>query len=307
MNRADVEMLQQSIQHLGQGAFERQQAQRQMQMEMQRNALEQQFRQAQLAHETTMEDANNRRADVQQSRADADKAHYQAEDDANNRRADNANQPKVQADLKHSDGTTMTFTGTPQQLQAMQDAAKAKGDNITVANKKNFAAQFTVGDAQFSFDDPDAADKFATNMKSQHGIDVYANQGPSVTTTPGGQELVTDRKGHVVKGAPASVGPTQTVKQVVNPMGGSPLSLTNTTTHLPATGMDAPAPPQPAATPAPSHVAYLQAHPETAGDFDAKYGQGASSQFLKPQQPIPGGGGFQIPQAGTPQDQPEDQ
>jgi hypothetical protein len=296
-NRQDVEMLQNALQTLGQGAFERNQAQRQAQLEMQRIALEQQMR------------------DVQEKRYDAQSSHYATMEGQNQDRAnaalaaqaaatEKANAARITADLKHSDGSTMTFTGTPEQLQAMQNAAKAKGDNITVTGRKDFAATFNVGGANFQFQDQDAADKFAAGMKANHGIDVYSPQAPNVTTTPGGQEIILDAKGHVIKGAPPTPGGTQTIRQVPNPAGGSPLSLTNTTTHLPpsSTGAQvAPKPPQPD----PRDIQFIQSdpHPDKIAAFEQKYGQGSSSQFLQsaqPPQPIPGAGGLPIPTQAAP-------
>ena len=63
----------------------------------------------------------------------------------------------------------------------------------------------------------------------------------------------------------------------------------NLSAVLTSTGNNA-APPQPAAPSAASsqiipkaHIAYLQAHPDAAADFDAKYGSGASAKYLQPQ------------------------
>ena len=270
-------MLQNSLQNLG-STFQRQREQdamnayRQQQLdeEKRRTAVDQAFRDAQMQHYNAMENAASDRATAEQSKVDL------------------ANQPHIQAVLKGSDGSNMTFTGTPQQLDAMLAAAKQQGKDITVENKKEFAAQFNVGGAQFSFTDQDAASKFADGMK-QKGIDVYNPPAPKVSTTPGGQELVTDGKGHVIKGAPP-VMQTQTVRQVPPPIGSTnnaPISLTNTTTRVPAFAA-------PSAAPAAIAIPVVNSQ----DDYDAlPVGQpykDSLGRVATKKAPIQNGGGFQI-------------
>ena len=155
MNAISAELLQQAIQHTGDSFGRNRQLdvennfrQQQLAEQQKRDAIEQAFRDKQLAD-------SNRRADAEAKRLDL------------------ASQPHIQADLVDPDsGSSMTFTGSPEQLDGITAAAAAKGKRITVSNKKAFAAQYNLNGAQFSFSDPDAAKKFADDFKANHGVDV---------------------------------------------------------------------------------------------------------------------------------------
>ena len=155
MNISSAELLQNAIQNTG-NVFGRQRQQdvensfrdQQLAEQQKRDAVEQTFRDRQLADST-------RRADAEE------------------RRFKEANQPKIQADLLDPEtGSSMTFTGTPEQLDGITAAAAAKGKKVAISNKKAFAAQYNLNGAQFSFSDPDAAKKFAADFKANHGVEV---------------------------------------------------------------------------------------------------------------------------------------
>lgn len=182
MNVASAELLQQAIQNTG-SIFGRQ---RQMDVE---NAM----RQSQIDRQKKLDDIEQIYRDKQLAevtrRADAEEARLKA-----------AAAPKIQADLTDPEtGSSMTFTGTPEQLDGLTAAAAAKGKRIAISNKKAFAAQFNIGESQFSFSDPDAAKKFADDFKAQHGIDVYAKvEKPGMQTRVGHDtELLTELKAAV--------------------------------------------------------------------------------------------------------------
>lgn len=257
MNIASAEMLQNSLQNLG-STFQRSRQmdvensfrQQQMEEEKRRTGVDQSFRDAQMAHYTQMENAATQRAEKEQKRLDL------------------ANQPHIQADLTDPDtGSAMTFTGTPEQLDSTIAAAKQQGKTVKVGNKRAFAAQFNVGGSQFSFQDPDAAEKFAAGMKEK-GIDVFDPKFSKAGASKSGAHDMMIQHWNEAQGAanaeedpkkkatlqavadmyksnlPASLKTTvpavapkpneviQNVRQVQPPMGstGGPISLTNTVT-----------------------------------------------------------------------------
>jgi len=234
-------MLNNAITGVGEG-FERRKQQGVINdREAQRLAMEREMRNTQTQREDRMETEGNRRFNLatdRETRLDQDS---KARGDREEKRLNLAMQPHIQADVTDPvSGTSMTLTGTPEQLAAMQSeyAKKFPGKQLQVSNKKAFAAQFNVGGAQFSFQDPEAANKFATDMKTTHGIDVFKTDSatPEVFTSPGGQEFVKRGK-QFLKGAPAPTGSTTTsVKET--PPGpfarvGTPITkTTNVTTRV---------------------------------------------------------------------------
>jgi hypothetical protein len=165
MNIASAQMLQDSLRSLADTIYRNRALDESMQERQQRNAIDQAFRQAQLEHYKQIE----------QNQAQHNQRMEQSETDRNAA----INAPKVQADITEPEtGTNMTFTGTPEQLQKMQDAYSDAhdGQELKVSGKRAFAAQFNVGGAQFSFEDQDSANKFASDMQANHGVNVYDPQ-----------------------------------------------------------------------------------------------------------------------------------
>ena len=309
MNIASGQMLQDALQNLG-TTFQRS---RQLDAE---NAYRQQL--VEEAKQRTATDKALREAQLQyainRGKSEDDRAAAQEE------RLAGANQPRIQADLKSDDGQTMTFTGTPDQLDNLIAGAKQQGKNITVENKKNFAAQFNVNGAQFSFTDEGAANTFADGMKAK-GIDVYAPQQAKIPATAAmkkiteEQDAVPDDPGrpavtHWFKPNEPAVPPTKGHGKIttsyevpLNP-GAAPLTAADVNsqvqgaTNAPPATNPAPtgAPAAPTGQPDPRDIEAIQtrATPGLVAAFERKYGAGSSSQFLKPQQPIPGGGGLPI-------------
>lgn len=241
----DFEMLNSAISDVGEGFARRKQQGIINEREAQRIAMERDLRTTQAQRESRMETEGNRRFDLMERRQDRIEGDAQARAEREEKRLDLANQPHVQADVYDEvNGTSMTVTGTPAQIEAMQaEYQKKTGKPLRVSNKKDFAATFNVGGAQFSFMNPEQATKFAEDMKAK-GIDVYKASAPQVTTTPGGMEIITDAKGRMVKGASApDPGYTtiQTRQQPPDPFSTNkvPTVLTNITTRLPAGGQPA--------------------------------------------------------------------
>lgn len=309
MNIASAELLENSLQNLGRSAAERRQMaieaayrQSQLGLEKQRVAQDTALRQAQLQYAIDRGKAEDTRAAAAQRTADASE-----------KRLSLANQPHIQADLKSDDGQTMTFTGTPDQLNGLIASAKQQGKNITVSNKKDFAAQFDVGGAKFSFSDQDAANKFADQM-ADRGIDVYAASGgkaptPNERTITVHHPAGTDQQGHPavthwfgpdepakpdIPGTPAW---DEVLKEQVPQ--GQPMP-TNAPFALPPAGAPAPNAPAPlvpgmgnvalntngvpTGKPDPRDVQWLSQNPnpQRIAKFESVYGKGSSSAFLAP-------------------------
>lgn len=297
----DVQNLNNSIEGAGEGFLKRRSMQQQHEAEMSRMAIESQLR------------------DIQQSRYDAQSAHFQSMEDIGQGRntilaqteSDRnkiAEQGKVAAkDYADAVGSMKDFVQTlrvnrianikdPSQGLSQDDATQNFNDAVanlpeSVHNQMLQSPMYSgLASGKIDFSTvPSAAElagKEPTSLKPQ--MDTVTTD----ETTPGtpGTPAVPGRKGFLGIGSTADIPEVPPV----------PGTKTTTTRHVPSgtalpgqvpAGYPAPAAPaaatlaapsQPGAiTPPAAHIAYLQAHPEAAPDFDAKYGAGASAQYLK--------------------------
>lgn len=179
----------------------------------------------------------------------------------------------------------------------------SKGGNDTALSMKNFMSGANAAPES----DLDRANKVAVaQMKPiilKTGESAYSNNGGSaVDNSPSPSDIDNpDASGagglvpRLIASAPAAPAKalppdTQTIRQDVNPAYKDNtnlppfINLTNTTRRIASGAPVVQAPPTPPQIPQ-THVAYLLAHPDTAAQFDQKYGQGSSTAILKQSQP----------------------
>lgn len=288
-------MLQDSLQNLGNTfrANRQQEAENEfrrqtLENEAKRTQVEQSFRDAQMQHYNTMEEHQADAAESQNKRLDAIEKKYGVQQAYQDLQTAQTNITKgmqgmsIDKSLTPDDKTAylqQSIDGLPANiktsvLQNPQINALYNGEGdwdavaaaVSQQKGKLGATDLQIKDWQTAQETADNADDPQEKAKLQAVADMYKSNLPAALKTT----------------APAvAPKPTQTKTIQYNEMGKPTNSVTS---------FAMPAPTQPPA----AHIAYLQAHPEAAADFDAKYGAGASAQYLKPQQPIPGGGGFPI-------------
>lgn len=282
-NRADVEMLNNSIQYAGESALKRRQIKQQGETDMERVALQQQMEKNQEAranaahsHWNEMETTANRRADAAENSADWAQ---DPKNPANKNRLASADLKSASAAAKkrpfyiyaQNDKTgnafqvAGTFDDADKRLEALQSSDPDKGWYIATNPPKNKVQRPS----------PDGNPDNALWLDDEHAAQYderMASANKAHPTPPPRLEV------HTIKN------PERVVNGVVNTNVPATMSMTNTVNYpKPPPNMPAPntnGTPQ-AAKPSDVHVQYLLAHPNTAPFFDQKFGQGAASQFLK--------------------------
>lgn len=117
-----------------------------------------------------------------------------------------------------------------------------------------------------------------SNASSISGVDAESGD-PTATPGIGGVIAQSPPKPISAQQIPAD---TETIRQDINPAyrdntnAPPTISLTNTTRHIRSPGVVAPQAKIPQA-----HAAYLMSHPDTAAQFDQKYGAGSAASILK--------------------------
>ena len=297
-------MLQNSLQNLG-NTFQRN---RQMEAEnslrqqaldeaARRTQVEQSFRDAQIQHYSNMEEKQSDMAKEQSDKLDAIEKKYGVQQAYQDLQTAQANITKgmqglsLDKSLPPEEKTAylqQSIDGMPDniktsmlqnpQIKALYDG---EGDWDAVAaavqqhqSGKMGATDLQIKDWQAAQSAADSEDDPQQKAKLQAVADMYKSNLPAALKTT----------------APAVAPKPSEIQQniIQEPNGGG--FRTNTLTKsfaLPGTIPTAQPPIQPPA----AHIAYLQANPQFADQFDQKYGQGASAQYLKP---IPGGGGLPI-------------
>lgn len=185
-----------------------------------------------------------------------------ANNQANNTRIQNT--PMVVPDNSVAiDKTTGQPVATsPQRLSMGQRLFTPGADNVTLDTTPE--VQGAPAPAKSSAADAERSRLLADLVKGGNSID------PSMTGTNAGTGL--------------KLYDALAAKNGATGAGAAPTSAPASASAVPETGIIVPGPAGKAAPTVvipPTHVAYLHAHPEAAGDFDAKYGAGSAAAFLK--------------------------
>lgn len=291
-NRADWEMLQNSLQNLGQGFAQRRGQNMQHEQAMQRLALEQEVKK------------------IQEARYNAQESHFSEMEVANNRRADaaekRAGQDKIQAYIADPNNPEqgIKWEGTPAQFETVRGAAAKKyGKEPLVmpdhpkagsSSVQHPYATHTIGASTFHFYNKADNDAFVADAEKKGLMRDGVSQKETPSTTDTVTETETQEPVESVPAKPAKhnwIFPDQpaqpavvghgkitrkTTKRV--PRGGIPADTAPAVQSTPS--MQSPS----AVTPPQTHIKYLQqnaGNPKVISDFEQKYGAGSSAQYLQ--------------------------
>lgn len=237
-NRLDFEMLQNSLNNLGESALKRRQMEYQHAAEMQRIQLEQQMR------------------DIQQSRYDAQSKHYQTIEEQNAARGaaaeQNATKKTIQAYIANPDDNTkgVLFQGSPEQLDALTQVAEQKYGkppdvlpnppaNVGGGNRQPYATH-TIGGSTYHFYSKADNDAFVGQMEKA-GM-MTGGVAPAKETPSTMDEEKTVEETDAQPATPASPGVHHWFSADEPATPGTPAqpkTIKTTTRHVPAAGQPA--------------------------------------------------------------------
>lgn len=283
--RADVELLNNSLNNLGGNALARRKMQQEHDFEMQRLASENQMRQIQEARYNAQGEHFNRMESAQQGASDKmlgnQDRQIQLESDRDKQLERQIGLKQAVEDFKEAQG------GMAQAIQHLGKQVKAGGMSTDEATAYFKGAMDKMP--------PQIHDKMLQNPQYASMYDGKVDWAslseppkPTVTTTPGGQELITDNKGHVIKGA----GPEKALPPDKESISEGPTGTTTNRTTFRKSGTPAPGLAPTSAdfgAPPPAGLSGLP-----GGLPGSVIGQPLQPVDLTDNQPIPGGGGLPV-------------